>query len=231
MAKLSKTESLLGEATVAQDLTDRMLELGAQNRQPVPFITKPTARVVVVDSFPGLEHDAFYQSLILHFKQTRTQGSQVVFTSQDGDKAQKIVDLAKTLVGRDDKIFVAKTKEALKLSELPTSFLVAQPYVDRAKELYGPYRNYFSLKSPSQEDLVGVYALRQLGVLMDLVSLEYWEQAAGLYNQIAKTSVDQHELETIFKNGGTLLIPFVSELIGRLVAQVYIAERAIGGSA
>ncbi len=106
---------------------------------------------------------------------------------------------------------------------------MADTYLDQAKALDGKNQKYFSLESPEEKDLIGVYALTPIGALMDLVSLEDWEQATRLYSQVVGRNINANELQ--FALRGALLIPFVSKLIGRLVAQVYMAERAIGGAA
>ena len=67
---------------------------------------------------------------------------------------------------------------------------------------------------------------------MDLISLGEWDKAADVYNQIAPEPLSWLELKSYFPGGhGTLLLPFASKLIGRLAAQVYMAERAIKDAA
>ncbi len=215
----------------ATDLTDEALKLNEKNGNPVSSPAQATAKVVLVDSFPDLVNNAFYQSLILHFSQTLTQSSQVIFVSQEDGKAERIANLARTLRVKNQSQFLSMKKEELTKLELPTGFLLADSYLDRAKALFGQDQKYFRLESPEEKDLIGVYAFTPIGSLMDLISLEQWDKAADLYNQISKGEMNGPELKNYFKIHGAILIPFVSKLIGRLVAQTYMAERAIGGAA
>ncbi|MBI2095325.1 MAG: hypothetical protein HYT89_04075 [Candidatus Omnitrophica bacterium] len=214
----------------ATDITEQAFGLHEANGMLVSTrSTKPTAKVVLVDSFPDLPNDAFYRNLILRFSQTLAEGSQVVLVSREPGKAEKIAALARAIGVRNSAQFMAMSKGDLAKLDLPTSYLVADTYLDQAKALYGKNQRYFRLQSPDEKNLIGVYALTPVGVLMDLVSLEEdWERAAQVYSQIVGRRVNRDELKAALR--GALLIPFVSKLIGRLVAQVYMAERAIGGS-
>jgi len=213
----------------ATDITDKALDLHEANGVPVRTSAQPTAKVVLVDSFPDLSNNAFYQSLILHFSQTLSKGSEVIFVSQEAGKAEKIAALARTLGVKNYGQFAAMKKEDLPKLGLSTSYLLSDSYLDRAKAIYGTDQKYFRLESPEEKDLIGVYAFTPIGALMDLVSLEDWEHAAELYSQVVGKNVNVNEFQMALR--GALLIPFVSKLIGRLVAQVYMAERAVGGSA
>jgi glucosamine-6-phosphate deaminase len=215
------------------DVTDFALKLYERNESPlVPFVDG-TARVVFVDSFTNI-NDAFYMNLILRFSQTLGQKSQVIFVSKDIGEARRIAALAQKLDSKNKNNFVAKTMEELKQLEsqdLSISYLLEDSYLDKAKTLYGPNKNYFSLESSKKEGFIGNYAFVPLGVLMDLVAVGNWYEAANVYNQITSSQLSPSGLRNRLKSIGALIVSLVSELFWRTAAHVYMAERAFGRAA
>ena len=227
MIKLREEEKQ--DLSKAADITEEAFALREANGIPASASVQPTAKIVLVDSFQDLSGDAFYQSLILHFSPTLGEGSQVIFVSEEEGKAEEIAALAKKLGVKNSGQFVAMAKEGLADLNSPASYLVADTYLAPAKKLYGEDKKYFGLESPKERNLTGVYAFQPIGVLMDLVSLGDWAHAAQLYSQLVRKNVSADELQSALR--GVLLIPFISKHIDRLVSQVYMAERAIGGAA
>lgn len=214
----------------ATDITDETFKLRDANATPAESSPEPAARVVLGDSFPDLTSDAMYQSLILHFASTLHDQGQAIFVFDDKAKAQRIASLARTLGVKNPERFRAMTKEELQSVKLPKTFLVSDAGVDKAKIDFGSDNNYVGLQTPTESNLIGNYALRPIGVLMDRISHKQWDSAADLYGKMTGSPINAVNFQNALKSA-SLIIPYISKLIGARLAQVYLAERAFGQAA